>query len=202
MILTSNTSRYASWMTGLLLLMLAPHAHAHVESGSAQGFGTGFLHPWSGWDHIIAMIAVGLWGAQLGAPAIWQLPVTFPMVMAMGGFLGLIGVHVPGVELGIGLSALLLGSCVAIELRLPLWIAGVLVGLFGLFHGHAHGTELPPGQNGLLYSLGFVIATGGLHGVGIVLGLVHPWRAGRIALRLAGGVIALLGAIFTTQALS
>lgn len=202
MISSSNTSRPVMWTPALLLLILAPQAHAHVEHGTAQGFDTGFLHPWSGWDHIVAMIAVGLWGAQLGAPAVWLLPVAFPMVMAMGGFLGLMGIHVPGVELGIGLSAVLLGACVAIAVRPPLWMAALLAGIFGLFHGHAHGTELPPGQNGMLYSLGFVIATGCLHGVGIAFGFVHQWPAGRVVLRMTGGVIAVLGLMFTARALA
>ena len=106
------------------------------------------------------MIAVGLWGAQLGPPALWLLPVTFPMVMAVGGFLGLLGVALPGVEIGIALSALLLGLMVAIEGKPPLVVAAALVGVFAIFHGHAHGTELPAGQSGLAYSIGFVVATG------------------------------------------
>jgi urease accessory protein len=153
------------------LLLSTQSAHAHADSHQTAGFVSGFGHPWSGWDHIIAMIAVGLWGAQLGAPAVWLLPVTFPMVMAVGGFLGLIGVPLPGIEIGIGMSALLLGTMVAFEAKPRLWIAAIMVGVFGLFHGHAHGTELPDGQNGMLYSIGFVVATGCLHGVGISLGL-------------------------------
>jgi urease accessory protein len=146
------------------------------------------------------MIAVGLWGAQLGAPAIWLLPVVFPMVMAMGGFMGLIGIPLPGVEIGIALSALLLGAMVCGEIRPKLIVAAIIVGAFGLFHGHAHGTELPPGQNGLLYSLGFVIATGTLHAVGIALGLIHRWPAGKLAIRVAGAAIAVMGAVFLWQA--
>jgi urease accessory protein len=147
------------------------------------------------------MIAVGVWGAQLGAPAIWLLPIVFPMVMSIGGFAGLIGIPFPGVEVGIGLSALLLGLMVCFEAKPNLMIAAVLVGIFGLCHGHAHGTELPQGENGLLYSIGFVIATGCLHGVGIVLGLIHKWPSGRLALRYAGGAICLGGAFFTWTAL-
>ncbi len=180
---------------------LSQTAHAHIEKGEVGGFASGFKHPWSGADHIVAMLAVGIWGAQLGAPAIWLLPVAFPMVMAMGGFMGLVGIPLPGVEIGIALSALLLGAMVCGEVRPKLAVAVVLVGIFGLFHGHAHGTELPPGQSGLLYSLGFVIATGTLHAVGISLGLVHHWRAGKLALRGAGAVISVMGAVFLWQAL-
>lgn len=184
------------------LLLWAPAAHAHVQSGQAAGFVIGVGHPVSGLDHVLAMIAVGLWGAQLGAPGLWLLPVTFPMVMALGGMLGLLGVPLPGVEAGIAASAILLGLAVMSELRPPLDAAVVLVGLFGVFHGHAHGTELPPGQSALLYSMGFVVATGCLHGVGIAVGLIHarPW--GQRLLRVAGGVVAVAGVSFMWRAIS
>ena len=148
------------------------------------------------------MVSVGLWGAQLGPPAVWLLPVTFPMVMAIGGFIGLIGVPLPGVEVGIALSAILLGFVVAREARPPLGLAAALVGIFAIFHGHAHGTELPPGQSGLTYSIGFVIATGVLHATGITIGLVHRWRAGRIAIRVAGGLVAASGLVFLWRAVA
>jgi len=191
------------WLCLLSLLLLwAPAAHAHVQSGQAAGFFTGVGHPISGLDHVLAMIAVGLWGAQLGAPGVWLLPVTFPMVMALGGMLGLLGVPLPGVEVGIAASAILLGLAVMSELRPPIAAAVVLVGLFGVFHGHAHGTELPPGQSALLYSMGFVVATGCLHGVGIAVGLMHarPW--GQRLLRVAGGVVAVAGASFLWRAIA
>jgi urease accessory protein len=148
------------------------------------------------------MIAVGLWGAQLGQPALWVLPVTFPMVMAFGGFLGLIGVPIPGVEVGVAASALVLGLMVAAEVRPRLIVAGVLVAFFAVFHGHAHGTELETGQNGMLYSIGFVVATGCLHAVGILIGLVHRWTWGRAAIRVAGLGIALSGAGFLVRTLA
>jgi urease accessory protein len=176
-----------------LLGGIASPAFAHAQSGPAAGFLTGFLHPISGLDHVAAMVAVGLWGAQLGAPAIWLLPVAFPIVMALGGLLGLLGIPLPGVELGIVASAILLGAAVMTERRLPLYAAAALVGFFAIFHGHAHGTELPPGQSGLLYSLGFVVATGCLHAIGIAIGAIHHWPAGRVALRVAGGGIGLTG---------
>jgi urease accessory protein len=171
-------------------------AWAHVESGEAGGFLSGMSHPVSGLDHVVAMIAVGLWGAQLGMPAIWILPVAFPMLMAAGGMLGLVGLPLPGVEIGIALSAVVLGALVLGRVRLPLAFAVVIVGFFAIFHGHAHGTELPAGQNALLYSLGFVIATGLLHAVGIAIGLVQRWDLGGLALRGAGGLVLSAGLYF------
>ncbi len=186
----------------VLLLFLPSSAFAHVERGQAAGLVTGLRHPWSGLDHVLAMIAVGLWGAQLGHPALWVLPVTFPLVMSLGAMMGLLGFPLPGVEIGIALSALLLGAMVGREARPKLAVAGVMVGLFAIFHGHAHGAELPAGQSGMLYSMGFVIATGCLHGIGIAIGLVHRWAWGRLALRCAGACIAVMGVFFLWRALS
>jgi urease accessory protein len=177
-------------------------AWAHIGSGEAGGFLTGLQHPVSGLDHVLAMIAVGLWGAQLGAPAIWLLPVAFPMMMAFGGMLGLMGMPLPGVEVGIAVSAVVLGFMVFTEARAKLVIALVIVAFFAIFHGHAHGTELPEGQSGLLYSMGFVTATGCLHGVGITIGLVHRWDIGRIAMRVAGAVVLVAGLYFLWRALT
>ncbi len=187
-------------MAATLLLWGSP-ALAHIEGGQAAGFLTGLGHPWSGFDHVLAMIAVGLWGAQLGNPANWLLPVTFPMVMSLGALLGLLGIPLPGVEIGIACSAILLGAMVLGELRPRLIAAALLVGFFAIFHGHAHGTELPPGQSGLLYSMGFVIATGILHGLGIALGLIQRWPGGQLVLRGAGAVIAVAGMTFLWRAL-
>jgi len=192
----------AEAVLALLLLLAAVPVYAHEQSGQAAGFLTGLKHPVSGLDHVLAMISVGLWGAQLGAPAMWLLPVVFPMVMAFGGFLGLLGVPLPGTEIGIAVSAILLGLMVALEARPPVWVAASLVGFFGVFHGYAHGTELPAGENALLYSVGFVIATGCLHAVGIGIGLAHRWTMGRVALRIAGAVIALAGVYFLWGAVS
>jgi urease accessory protein len=190
----------------LVLLSLAAflpgEAGAHIVKGEAIGFVSGFEHPISGLDHIIAMVAVGLWGAQLGAPAIWVLPITFPLVMSFGGFLGLIGVPLPGSEIAIALSGVCLGAAVLAQLRPPLWVAAALVGVFGLFHGYAHGAELPPGQNAVLYSIGFILATGLLHASGITIGLLHRWSWGRYALRGAGMVILGGGLYFLRAALA
>ena len=159
----------------------------------------GFLHPVTGIDHVVAMVAVGLWGAVLGPPAIWLLPVAFPMVMAFGGLLGLLAVPLPGVETGIALSALVLGVLVMFQTRLPLVWTFLLVGLFALFHGFAHGIELPEGADALLFSLSFVVATGLLHLVGIGLGEVRRWAWGPSVLKLAGAVIAAVGIWSLTQ---
>ena len=180
--------------------LAAPLAQAHEGAGLAGGFMSGFAHPLLGWDHVIAMLAVGLWGAFLGAPALWLLPVVFPLVMAAGGALGVLGVPLPAVEIGIAASAVALGGVVAGALRPPLWVAALLVALFAIFHGHAHGTELPQAANPLAYSLGFVIATGLLHLTGIALGLLTRWPAGRIAVRGMGAGIALLGMLFLARA--
>jgi urease accessory protein len=192
-------------LRGLATLALAIQfsqvADAHIRKGEASGFLSGVRHPISGLDHVLAMIAVGLWGAQLGLPAIWVLPVAFPMVMALGGMMGLMGIPLPGTEYGIAASMILLGGVVLFELKPPLWVAAVLVSFFAIFHGHAHGTELPPGQDGLLYSMGFVCATGCLHGVGVSIGLVHRWTWGQMFLRLSGGFISAMGMYFLWKAL-
>lgn len=185
----------------LVLMWLWPvTVLAHTKGGEAVGFVSGLLHPVSGLDHVLAMLAVGMWGAQLGAPAIWILPVTFPMVMAFGGMLGLMGLKLPGAEIGIALSAVALGFVVVREARPRLWVAAVLVGFFAIFHGHAHGTELPAGADPLLYSIGFVMATGGLHLTGITIGLIHRWPAGRMALRAAGAAVVVAGVGFLWRA--
>ena len=186
----------------LSLLLVALPAMAHVQQGQAAGFLTGLAHPVSGLDHVLAMVAVGLWGAQLGAPAIWLLPVNFPLVMAFGGFLGLLGIPLPGIEIGVALSALALGLAVATAWRPPLVIAALLVAGFAVFHGHAHGTELPEGQSGLTYSMGFVVATGLLHLAGIGIGLIHRWVAGRIVQRVLGVGVAAGGLFLLWQAVA
>ena len=184
----------------LAAIVMAWPAWAHEQQGQAAGFVTGLLHPVSGLDHVLAMVAVGLWGAQLGAPAIWLLPITFPLVMAMGAMLGFLGVPVPGIEYGVAASGILLGAVVMFEVRPPLVGAALLVGFFAIFHGHAHGTELPPGQSALLYSMGFVMATGGLHAAGIGIGTIHRWAPGRRLLRAAGAIVAAGGVFYMWKA--
>ncbi len=182
---------------GILLVLFSDLALAH-QGGMVGGFTSGLAHPILGWDHVIAMVAVGLWGAFLGMPAIWVLPVVFPLVMAFGGALGVMGIPVPSVETGIAVSAIVLGLMVAFAVRPPIWIAAVIVAIFAIFHGHAHGTELPGSASPITYSLGFVIATGLLHLCGIGFGLLVRWPVGKYAVQTGGGVIALLGVGFLT----
>ena len=191
-----------SWLVSAFIVLFPSLLSAHEAGGEAAGLAEGFMHPISGLDHVLAMVAVGLWGAQLGAPALWLLPVAFPLVMAIGGFLGLIGVPIPGIEMGIAASAIALGVLVALEAKLPLVLAVVVVGFFAVFHGHAHGTELPEGENAALYSIGFVISTGCLHGVGILLGLIHKWQIGAVIIRVAGVAVAAGGGYFLWRALA
>jgi urease accessory protein len=200
--MTNRSPDLQSTIIGWALALVALPALAHVQEGQAAGFLTGLAHPVSGLDHVLAMIAVGLWGAQLGAPALWLLPVTFPLVMAFGGFLGLLGIPLPGVEVGIALSALALGLAVATSWRPPLVMAAVLVAVFAVFHGHAHGTELPEGQSGLTYSIGFVVATGLLHLAGIGIGVIQRWPAGQRVLRVLGAGVAAGGVYFLWRALA
>ncbi|QIE43238.1 HupE/UreJ family protein (plasmid) [Rhodobacteraceae bacterium SC52] len=179
-------------------LLAAGVAQAHTGEGVTGGLASGFLHPLFGWDHVVAMVAVGLWGAVLGRPALWLLPVVFPVVMAFGGALGVAGVPLPAVEVGIALSGVVLGLLVALAVPAPLWVAAVIVGVFAIFHGHAHGTELPTAADPIAYAVGFVVATGLLHLTGIAIGLLwdRPW--GTWAVRAAGAVVALVGAAFLT----
>lgn len=195
---TQHSIRYGVLLFGVLAAPTLTFAHA--EAGAAAGLLAGLHHPVSGWDHVLAMVAVGLWGAQLGAPAVWVLPVAFPMVMAFGGMLGLLGIPLPGIEIGIAASALILGGMVLTESKPPLAVAAVIVGFFAIFHGHAHGTELPAGTSGLLYSVGFVTATGLLHAVGITIGLGHRWEGGRRAIQAAGAFVAAGGIFFLWRA--
>jgi len=177
-------------------IIIATPALAHTGGSIAGGLAGGFAHPLFGPDHIVAMVAVGLWGAFLGAPAIWLLPVVFPLVMACGGVIGILGIAIPWVETGIALSAVVLGLMVALGARPPLVIAAVLVGAFAIFHGHAHGAELPAGADAVAFSAGFVVATGMLHVAGIAFGTLARWPVGRLAVRAAGGAIAIAGVTF------
>lgn len=201
-----NMKRLNPYLLAAALLALAAlPAWAHGDHGDAAPLGsgsfmTGFLHPFTGWDHVAAMVAVGLWGAFLGRPAIWVLPIVFPLVMAFGGFLGMAGAPLPGIEFGIALSAIVLGGMVAAAAQPPLWVAGVLVGVFAIFHGHAHGAEVPGAADPLLYSLGFVLATGLMHVAGIAFGALARWPAGRWAVRAGGGLIGLAGLSFLVAA--
>lgn len=146
-------------------------AWAHTGIGPTQGIMSGFSHPFSGLDHVLTMTAVGVFAAQLGGRALWLLPLTFVSVMALAGLAGMAGVALPFVEIGIAISVIVLGLAIALELSVPTSVATALVGLFAIFHGHAHGTEMPESLSGLAYGLGFVCATAVLHAAGIGLGV-------------------------------
>lgn len=175
------------------LALLPSLAYAHAGIGEISGFMHGLTHPASGLDHLCAMLAVGLWAAQTGGRSIWAVPLTFVSVMALGGALPLLGISLPFVEQGILLSVLLLGILIAVAVRLPLWLSGGMVGLFALWHGYAHGTEMPAASSDIGYALGFLLATALLHAIGIAFGLGMQRRAREHVIRAAGAGIALCG---------
>lgn len=151
---------------------LAPTlAFAHIGLGSTHGFAHGFSHPMTGIDHILAMLAVGIFAANLGGRALWAVPLTFMAFMLAGGALGILGFPLPFVEAGIALSIVALGIAVAVKWEWPVALAMAMAGLFAIFHGHAHGTEMPLDASGVAYGIGFVAATGLLHLAGIAIGL-------------------------------
>lgn len=180
----------------IILLLLFPviaFAHQKDSIDTANAMLTGFSHPFGGLDHMLAMLAVGMWGALLGMPALWVLPVAFPMLMVFGGIAGILGLPLPSIELGIALSVVTLGAVILFAARPPLWGSIVIVSFFALFHGYAHGVELPAQTDPLGYTLGFVIATGLIHLAGIGIGLVTHLKHGEKILRFGGGLISLVG---------
>lgn len=182
-------------------LLVAHPAFAHVGAGFGGGFFSGFTHPLLGPDHLLAMVSVGIWGAELGAPAIWALPITFPLIMAIGGAAGIVGVPLPGTEFIVACSVIVLGILVATGLRLNLPLALIIIGIFAFAHGHAHGSEMPNSADALAFSVGFVIATGLLHALGICIGLLIRWPAGYSVVRALGGLSALFGTYLIAQQL-
>ena len=187
-------------LTALSLLLTSTPAAAHTGTGLAGGFASGFAHPLTGPDHLLAMVSVGLWGAFLGRPLIYALPVIFPGVMVLGAALGMFAVPLPTVEIGVALSVLVLGVCIALSLRAPVWLACAIVAVFGIFHGYAHGRELPSAADPAGYSVGFVLATGMLHLAGIGIGLLNDIPRGVLVTRGLGGAIGLAGGWFLYQA--
>jgi urease accessory protein len=183
------------WIVGTagFALLLSNPAAAHMGTGLPGGFVSGFRHPFRGIDHLLAMISVGLWGAFLGRPLIYALPVVFPAMMVVGAILGMFVVPLPPVEIGIALSVVVLGGCIALSLRAPVWGASIIVAMFAVFHGYAHGKELPSAADPVSYSSGFVLATGLLHVAGICLGFLNDLPNGVVATRSLGAVIATVG---------
>jgi urease accessory protein len=178
----------------LTTLMVPSLAHAHSGAGETSRLLEGIGHPLSGLDHICAMVAVGLWAAQMGGRSIWAIPLTFINVMALGGILAMMGINLPLVETGIVISLLTLGVLIAASLRLPLVASVIIVGLFATFHGLAHGAEMPETASALAYAAGFIIATAFLHGCGVGLGVAIQRLASPKIVRYAGTAIVLCGA--------
>ena len=197
---SKNLSRLAAQC--LVGLSLWPTlAWAHDGTGLVGGFISGFLHPLNGPDHMLAMVAVGLWGAILGRPLVVALPVVFPIMMAIGGVMGILGVPLPPVELGIGLSVVVLGAVIAFAVKPTVWLAVVIVAVFGMFHGYAHGQELPSAADPVGYSVGFVLSTGLLHLIGIGIGYLALRRGGLRLVQGLGGVISMAGLWFIWKVL-
>lgn len=180
-------------LTGLLLLCCTALAQAHTEGDAVGGFTSGFMHPLSGIDHLLAMVAVGIWGATLGRPLLIALPIVFPMLMVVGAILGMSGVPLPYVEPGIAMSVVVLGLAIAAAWRAPVGVALAIVAVFGIFHGFAHGQELPESVAPAAYAAGFVLSTGLLHLAGIAIGALKALPRGTHVLRASGGLIAAVG---------
>lgn len=179
----------------VLLLLAAPGAFAHTGHLPAGGFGHGIVHPFAGIDHLLAMLAVGLWAAQLGGRAVWVVPASFVGTMLAGGALGIAGIIPPFLETGISLSVLLLGLAIAFAVRLPVVFPAALVAVFALFHGAAHGAEMPAASSGAAYALGFALSTAALHAAGIGGGILLGKLQSQAALRFTGALIAVWGAV-------
>lgn len=160
----------------LVLIFLPAMASAHSGAGATTGWMHGFGHPMSGADHLLAMAAVGLWASQIGGRALWAVPLTFVGVMIVGGLLGYAGIPVPFIEEGILVSVLILGILVAGAYKLPPVYCALTIGAFAVFHGHAHGTEMPPSAGAAAYTLGFALATAILHLAGWVWGCLRGKR--------------------------
>ena len=186
----------------LMAAMLAPGAAmAHTGIGDTGSLSHGFVHPISGVDHVLAMVLVGIFAWQLGGRSLWLVPTTFVAVMALAGALGVAGIAVPFTEIGIALSVVVLGAVVAFGIKAPVAAAMAVVGLFAIFHGHAHGAEMPESVAGAAYGLGFMLGTALLHlaglGLGYTIGSLGD-RFGQTAMRAVGGVAAVAGVAILT----
>ncbi len=187
-------------LTVFAALFLTNVAQAHIISAQGAGFGAGYAHPFTGIDHMLAMVAVGLWAAQLGGRARWVVPLAFMGAMVVGSGLALAGIAMPMVETGIASSVLVLGLLIAFAARLPVAVSAILVGAFAVFHGHAHGNELPQAASEALYGLGFLLATGMLHVTGLGIGTLMHHRLKPAWLQALGGGIATAGLLMWAMA--
>jgi urease accessory protein len=178
-----------------LALVVATPAFAHTGAGSHDGFVHGFVHPILGFDHVLAMVSVGLWAGLVGGRALWAWPASFVAAMAAGAATALTGAAIPGAEAWIALSVVALGLAVAFRAPLPVVGGGALCGLFALMHGYAHGAEIPGAVGAAGYGAGFVAATALLHAAGVLggLGLACASRGGMAG--LAGGAVAATGLV-------
>jgi urease accessory protein len=180
--------------------LLTPSVFAHSGSDHAIGLASGFMHPLLGLDHLLAMLAVGIWASQYQQPARWILPLIFPLVMALGAAAGMMAFELPGIEPGIAGSVAVLGLLIAFAIRLPVWGSSIAVSLFAMVHGYAHGVELPIGASPVMYGAGFILATFALHGIGLAVGTVANGKAAAKAVRLLGAAIAAAGAFLLVDA--
>lgn len=194
--------RFVKNFLALLTLLTPMFAKAHIGVGAVTGVFAGFAHPLSGWDHFLAMLAVGLWAAQLAGRATWLVPLSFVLTMLFGGMLAILNISISSVEFGIVLSVLSMGALIAMKVKLPISTSMIIVGIFALFHGHAHGTEMSLANNYLTYAIGFVGSTTLLHVVGISTALLlRNWNFDK-AIRAAGLAISLTGAYMVVNLLS
>jgi len=189
---------FRSVILTMFLSMIPSVVYAHDGSNVPfGGFLSGLVHPVLGYDHLLAMLSVGILSAQIGGRAIWTVPATFVSVMALGGALGLIDIGLTSTELGIAASLVLLGLIIAAERRLPILLAMAGVGFFAVFHGYAHGTEMPTTAEPALYAAGFLTGTALIHIAGLVIGdIAKHYEQGKVALRVGGGLIAMVGVLF------
>ena len=195
-----RAGRLCAWPIAFAAAVSTP-ALAHTGTGLPGGFESGFVHPFTGWDHLLAMVSVGIWGAFLGRPLVYALPVIFPITMVGGAALGMFGISMPPVETGIAVSLLVLGLCICLAIEASVGVACAIVATFANFHGYAHGAELPSAADPVGYSLGFVLATGLLHVTGIGIGFVNEWPKGIVVTRGLGGAVAAAGSWYLYRAL-
>jgi urease accessory protein len=191
-------SRTTSCLRTVLMAMAlsTPAAFAHNGDGHAHSLAAGLMHPMLGLDHLLAMVAIGIWAAQYSQPVRWVLPLLFPMIMALGAFAGMTAGHLPGVEPGIAGSVAVLGLLIAFAVKLPIWASSAVVSLFALAHGFAHGVELPIDASPALYGAGFIFTTLALHAAGLLIGMEATRHAAKKRMRLLGAAIAAAGTYF------
>ena len=187
-----------SFLMALLFAAIPGVAYAHEGTNlGLGGFLSGIVHPVLGYDHLLAMLSVGIISAQIGGRAIWTVPATFVTVMALGGVLGLINIGLTATELGIAVSLVILGLVIAAERRIPILAVMIGVGFFAIFHGYAHGAEMPDTAEPFLYALGFLVGTALIHIAGVVIGdISRHYERGKVVLRVGGALIALVGLLF------